>query len=407
MDPTVIILSVLFFTSLIMSAAMAIAWASFGRPRHALTWALAFGLNAVQVPVNAAAIYLFGRSPVAMALSGVMIVVLTSLIAVGARQRAGLPGRMHWFAGGCVLGFALILTFTLIFPMRPVQMAIPSFFAAAMLLACALATVPRARRPSAAEIAMITAFGCFALYELVITGLVAHYGLHPGEAAARDTYRAVLGIGLPAFSVATGITAILLLASDLAQQLRRLAASDPLTGVLNRRGFNDAALVAIANARRQRQPVSVAIADIDRFKPINDRFGHAVGDQTLARFAGHLAASVRRGDMVGRIGGEEFAALLVAAPGASAAEVMDRIRADLADIAIDAPSPIILSASFGIAEVGPRGLIEDALADALDRADQALYQSKMAGRNRVTLFGGAAADWQGERVTIPAETVLV
>ena len=109
--------------------------------------------------------------------------------------------------------------------------------------------------------------------------------------------------------------------------LRALAATDPLTGLANRRGFLDAAPGAIALASRQGLPASLMLLDFDHFKRINDRFGHEAGDQVLRKAAAALRAVLRHGDLVVRWGGEEFAALLPAADERQATALAERVRA--------------------------------------------------------------------------------
>jgi diguanylate cyclase (GGDEF)-like protein len=209
---------------------------------------------------------------------------------------------------------------------------------------------------------------------------------YPGDPRLRALYHGVYLIGLTPVFVANGIAAILLLASDLAARLRALAANDPLTGVLNRRGFHEAALRAVANGRRYRQAVAVVLADIDHFKSINDRFGHTAGDKTLHFISGRLAKGLRKGDLVGRIGGEEFALLLVNSDAEQAAEAVDRIRMEIAAGFLEDGAPVPVTASFGVALVAAgSSSAEEMLAEALDQADRALYESKVRGRNRTTM----------------------
>jgi hypothetical protein len=109
-------------------------------------------------------------------------------------------------------------------------------------------------------------------------------------------------LGVPASLTGIGLFALFLLAEDLAHGIRHLAIVDPLTGLLNRRGFDEAARRVKAQCRRSGMPVCVAVADLDNFKSINDRFGHKAGDMVLSEFARRLRANVRAGDLVSRAG---------------------------------------------------------------------------------------------------------
>ena len=169
----------------------------------------------------------------------------------------------------------------------------------------------------------------------------------------------------------------------LRQREARMAESaltDVLTGVGNRRRLDEALAAEISRARRSGEALSTFIADLDYFKSVNDRFGHAAGDQVLVRFAALARAHIRTTDVLARFGGEEFVVLLPNTDAHSAAATAERIRAALAAETI-APLPGPISASFGVAELGPD---EDA-AGFLERADQALYAAKNAGRNQVVV----------------------
>ncbi|HTR83309.1 MAG TPA: GGDEF domain-containing protein, partial [Reyranella sp.] len=165
-----------------------------------------------------------------------------------------------------------------------------------------------------------------------------------------------------------------------------LAASDPLTGILNRRGFEQAAQPLADACQQNGRPLAVVIADIDRFKTVNDRFGHSVGDAVLQRFVAHVQAFVRDEDLFGRLGGEEFVLLLPNMSGGEAIALMERVREGVADAAAGLLPQGGITASFGIAVMeGAKGT----LRDTMKCADKALYCSKVGGRDRVTLSSAA------------------
>jgi diguanylate cyclase (GGDEF)-like protein/PAS domain S-box-containing protein len=166
-----------------------------------------------------------------------------------------------------------------------------------------------------------------------------------------------------------------------ARALDAAARTDPLTGLLNRRGL-DLEIEAIRRGRRAGEMFAVLHIDLDRFKPVNDVFGHAAGDHLLREVAGILRASVRRGDLVARVGGDEFAVLLKSRMGsATGLNVAEEIAA-----ACSAPvewngRPLHFGCSIGVA-IGPR----EEIGDLLRHADIALYEAKEAGRGRAALF---------------------
>jgi diguanylate cyclase (GGDEF)-like protein len=169
----------------------------------------------------------------------------------------------------------------------------------------------------------------------------------------------------------------------LVRRLSGEARTDPLTGLLNRRGFDESASVAVARARRELTPMALVAFDIDHFKLINDECGHEAGDQVLRRIGDLLRAEGRAGDLLARRGGEEFAALLPECGRDGAAAFAERVRSALASG--DGPAglrgPVRMSA----------GLVADCdmqdLPEMLQRADRALYEAKRTGRDRVIVFG--------------------
>ena len=168
------------------------------------------------------------------------------------------------------------------------------------------------------------------------------------------------------------------------RQLRKLATIDDLTGTLNRRAFFAAAEQEMERALRYGNAVSVVMFDLDHFKQVNDRYGHALGDQALREAATALRAKLRDVDILGRLGGEEFAILLPETPLSGAVDVAERLRHAIAALRIardNGQAALTLTASLGVAE----RLAEEITVDkVLARADLALYRAKADGRNRVT-----------------------
>ncbi len=164
-------------------------------------------------------------------------------------------------------------------------------------------------------------------------------------------------------------------------ELAKEAKHDALTGLLNRSGLNKLRELALASRWHQGRIISVAVIDLDHFKRINDTFGHAVGDQVLQTVAEEIRRAIRGGDYAGRFGGEEFVVIMPDTPTAGARTVMERLRKGLAGRAKDLPTPITVS--IGLASSRP-GLDDP---DTIFRnADQALYQAKNRGRDRVAVL---------------------
>jgi diguanylate cyclase (GGDEF)-like protein len=159
--------------------------------------------------------------------------------------------------------------------------------------------------------------------------------------------------------------------------IEALARTDALTGIWNRRHLDEIVGLEVERARRYRQPVSLILLDVDHFKSINDRYGHAAGDDVLRQIAALGRHSIRSTDTIGRWGGEEFLILAPGTPLANAGHMADKLRRAIADHAFAAPGRV--TASIGVAEWG----IGDDIDSWMRRADAALYLAKQSGRNRV------------------------
>jgi diguanylate cyclase (GGDEF)-like protein len=160
------------------------------------------------------------------------------------------------------------------------------------------------------------------------------------------------------------------------------ARTDPLTGLLNRRGFDEHATRELARAGRGGRPLALAIFDIDHFKQINDERGHAAGDRVLAHMARVLASQSRVIDIAARLGGEEFAVLMPDCDEAGAASFAERVRHALATPECDSVPEVRVSAGI-TATVVPLDV-----QTMLEQADRALYAAKRGGRDRVVAYEG-------------------
>jgi two-component system cell cycle response regulator len=167
----------------------------------------------------------------------------------------------------------------------------------------------------------------------------------------------------------------------LLEETRRLANSDGLTGLQNRRRATERLDAEIARARRYGTPLSLLLCDVDHFKQVNDRFGHNMGDEVLVRVASQLHETLRQVDLVGRWGGEEFLVLLPDTDTDGARIVGERLRLAIEAMPPFHQGPSSVTCSVGIANY--QG--EENSAVFVDRADQALYKAKKGGRNRCEL----------------------
>ncbi len=189
-------------------------------------------------------------------------------------------------------------------------------------------------------------------------------------------------------------TALVLLENRrLVARLSREATTDPLTGLANRGELDRRLAAEVARARRHSRPFSLVVVDLDHFKAVNDAHGHPTGDRALREVAAHLAAHARRGDSVGRIGGEEFAWLLPETPGPAAWAAAERMRAGLAAAPLPGVGRVTVSA--GVADAAHLGPGESS-EGLLRLADAALYRAKARGRDATVLFAPEVAPTPGQ-----------
>ena len=168
-------------------------------------------------------------------------------------------------------------------------------------------------------------------------------------------------------------------------ELERLARTDVLTGVTNRRHFFELAEIEYQRFQRYKHPLTVMLLDIDHFKQVNDRYGHLAGDHVLRHIANECRKLLRGSDQFARYGGEEFISLLIETTHESAVETAERIRGQIEKSEIEFKGmaiPLTISIGLAFAEDDPNINLEK----MIDRADKALYQSKENGRNKVTVW---------------------
>lgn len=198
------------------------------------------------------------------------------------------------------------------------------------------------------------------------------------------------------------------------QELKRLAMTDTLTRLINRRAAETRFAEEIARARRAKETFSIAICDLDRFKLINDHYGHEVGDQALLHVSGIMKAGLREGDWVARWGGEEFIIFLYGADGLSAHQAMERLRHAIKGNPVSSDhGPLEITTSIGIGTFHEDG----DLASVLSEADGCLFDAKRAGRDNVMVSGSSHRGtlWRAgmlqhallERRIVPAYQVIV
>lgn len=237
-----------------------------------------------------------------------------------------------------------------------------------------LAGAPRERMPDKLLFWVVLGLGAQFIPRTVLTlGGTAPVG---ARAFAESVFWQALQLSLALFGIALALVLLFAVVSDLIDEATRDRDRDWLTGVLTRRGFE---LRTRQRLARNASGSALILADVDHFKQINDRHGHPAGDRILSTVADCLARALRKEDVLGRLGGEEFAVFMPGVSLDAALRCAERLRAEVAGsvTAPDAGSPVTIS--LGVVMVEP-GASWDA---AYQLADQKLYQAKQLGRNRV------------------------
>jgi diguanylate cyclase (GGDEF)-like protein len=172
---------------------------------------------------------------------------------------------------------------------------------------------------------------------------------------------------------------------SMLHHVESLAITDPLTGIFNRRRFNDVLRREVAVTRRYKNPLSLLMLDLDHFKAINDRFGHDAGDDVLRGVANTLTSGLREVDLAARYGGEEFAVIMPQTTKPNGAIVAHRIAAQIAALELHFQGEVVkLTCSIGVADTADLKSVE--AENLVKAADIALYEAKRTGRNRTVLF---------------------
>lgn len=213
-------------------------------------------------------------------------------------------------------------------------------------------------------------------------------GWGPDPTAYLQTTYAMVSQSLgTVFAMALALLVLVILVRDTLKEAASRSDTDSLSLLLNRGGFERRAGTVLSAAVRRGMPVSLVIADLDRFKSINDSFGHACGDRVIQTFARFLRDTSAEHHVAGRIGGEEFAILLIGANLAGARLLAEGTRSAFGALPVEGlPADYRCTASFGVAELMP----SETFAELMRRADHALYEAKKGGRDQVRVSAAPA-----------------
>jgi diguanylate cyclase (GGDEF)-like protein len=293
-------------------------------------------------------------------------------------------GRPQFAPGHAALAALLLIAvsayFTVIQPKPGIRFALSSLMAGTLFLLCAKTIAQGKIQEYPARYLFAGACGGHGVFLLLRPWLFS-----PGNAGLFDAAQAIT---VSQFVMVESIAAIVLMAFGIVMlaneqvtlELRAIAERDPLTGVFNRRSFLTLLDKCISQADRTNSALSIMLIDLDHFKRINDTWGHKSGDEALRHFVAIAVHCVRNGDIIGRVGGEEFAILLPNTGLTEAGAVAERLRAEVAAKPVDnEQGAISLTVSIGVTHY----YNIEAPEVTLHRADNAMYLAKKNGRNRI------------------------
>lgn len=352
--------------------------AATDRTAHGAKWvSLGYTLAIANVALEFLITWQADPRPVDIVIFLIVLLALTScLVGIARHYRVAPP----WIAMTAIWGFSIVAApfiFTLPYGslLRSFLYQFPYFAMQALFGLIIL----RSGKRQALDLLLLALQAVAALIYLAKPLIAAATDTATGAQFYIGTTYAAISQSLAAVTlVMLGLVLLLVMMRDTAAEMMVTSQTDPLSGLLNRRGFEDRAERALTRALRSGGSAVLVAADLDHFKAINDSFGHAAGDSVIAGFARLLHDNAAAKAIIGRLGGEEFAVLIVdgdLTDGRAYAEMVRAAfyRAPAADI--DRP----VSASFGVAQLAAG----DTLFDLLRRADAALYRAKAGGRNQV------------------------
>ncbi|AYO83797.1 GGDEF domain-containing protein [Methylobacterium brachiatum] len=373
LDPATLLI-VSSVMTLLVGTLFVLSWRQAPASRALALWGAAHILGAV----GSAGLALRGQIPdlVSIALSNAVVLAAYGLIWSGVRSFEGRPIRIGLALAGAAIWCVLCL--------------VPAFYGsmeARIVYASAVAALYSADSARAfwrgrgerlaSRVAAVTTLGLHATFYLVRIPSTLLAPPPPKLNPLTSPWVAILCFVTLLFSIALAFTCMALVKERAEREQRLAAATDPLTGIPNRRAFAEAAAAALAT----RRDVALLLFDLDRFKAVNDVHGHAVGDAVLVGFCTMAASLLPREAVLGRLGGEEFACLL---PDVSPAEALARaeeLRRTFASLSVSELPDLQVSVSIGIAQARD-GVDYEAL---MRRADAALYVAKHGGRDRVAV----------------------
>lgn len=376
--PTLVLILVVGFGLLTVQLGLAERGALSRGELQRLRWgALAFSLGFCGFALGD------GLPPRAVLLGGNWLLIggLAALSAAVSRHllNRGLPVWHHWLVVAAVLVVPAVPDVS-----TPWRAALMSSVMGVLLLPAALVALRLGWRAelSFRVVALMLALACAMLW-LRVALAVWWWRTAPSATEPWQTWSSVVFLLAFMALLAAGFGFVLATFERMASQMRELASVDGLTGAVNHNTTLSLLAHTMERARREGQPVAFVMLDLDHFKRVNDRHGHAVGDQVLKAVAACTRARLRGSDVLGRLGGEEFGLVLPATGASGARHLAEQVRLAVEALPLtgDGGQPLQVTLSAGVAEAAPA----DTPETLMHLADKALYQAKQQGRNRVVV----------------------
>jgi diguanylate cyclase (GGDEF)-like protein len=373
------------FTAVLCSAFLFFAWWQHRESFAALWWSA--GHLTLGVAVTSLAVSFVTKADWLFPVGLTLLIASPALVWTGVRSFWGRPVGIYALAGGAAVWIPAFLILGRTGP----TWSVPAVFTALIIGYSGAATwdlaVCRSERLRACLPLALLIMANAAIYLLSIPDAAA--GRLDGELPSLASPFGLIHFESLVYVVGTTVFFVALLKERNELRHRHDAETDMLTKLPNRRAFLASAERLMERRRRDDEPFAVAAFDLDHFKLVNDTFGHAMGDRALQIFADVARDSLRPGDLVSRIGGEEFAAVFPGADLQLAAIMAERVRRAYAEAAlVVAGEELGATVSVGVAV---SGYAEETLQQLIERADSALYRAKLNGRDRVECDGEGAA----------------
>ncbi|GLQ12036.1 GGDEF domain-containing protein [Devosia yakushimensis] len=364
--------------ALILAGTFAMLWWFRRSNRHIAMLAICYACVAAGFALQATSLGL--DSTLVRFCSNLMLLVAVFLLCTALLTRAGMPVPRGLLLACAVVAMLVLGWFMWAQPSFVARVVAVTWGIGAMLAIAAIRLSQSPQR-SRIDVLMLVVLGMGVAYFLARPFIVVFF--EAGGLATPDitsSYWLLTNLATIAYSLLVALTLLTAVALDVIEELQAESQTDPLSRLLNRRGFDLRGARLLSECAAQKRPVVLVLADLDHFKRVNDRYGHEAGDQVIVSFARRLQSMAPAEALVGRLGGEEFAVLLPLTNLQAGMLYAEAVRsAGPADWA----ARFKVTASFGVVERQPG----EGLEQMVGRADAALYQAKRDGRDRVRSGG--------------------